>query len=212
MAQPARKPATYDALERIPEGVHAEVIGGEVFTFPGGLPRHGRSVAALGFLVGGPFDYDPQGPGGWWIIAEVDVELSPHDIVRPDLSGWRRARVPVFPQELPIRIVPDWICESTSPSNARHDRLTKSDLYARHGVPFYWIVDTGARMLEAFELQPGGGWLRTGAWGDGDLARIRPFDAVELDVGRLFPPPLEGELPKPTTVSEVLAAYEAGAL
>lgn len=26
------------------------------------------------------------------------------------------------------------------------------------------------------------------AKGDGDLARIEPFAAVELDVGRLFPP------------------------
>src|SRR5258706_15106403 len=106
MAQPARKPATYDALERIPEGVHAEVIGGEVFTFPGGLPRHGRSVAALGFLVGGPFDYDPQGPGGGGIIAEGDVAPSPHDILPPDLPGWRRARGPVFPQGVPVRRVP----------------------------------------------------------------------------------------------------------
>src|SRR5436190_19239347 len=100
MAQPARKPATYDALERLPEGVHAEVIGGEVFTFPSGLPRHGRSVGALGFLVGGPFDYDPQGPGGWGIIADVDVELRPHDSVRPARPGWPRRRGPGLPERL----------------------------------------------------------------------------------------------------------------
>src|SRR5947209_7536073 len=129
MAEPARKMATYGDLSRIPEGVHAEVIAGEVFTFPSALPRHGRSAAGVIHLIAGPFDFEPN-PGGWWIIPEVDVELSPHDIVRPDVSGWRRERVAAFPEELPIRIVPDWICEVISPSNARHDRLTKADLYA----------------------------------------------------------------------------------
>ena len=33
------------------------------------------------------------GPGGWWILLDVDVRLSPHDIVRPDVSGWRRERL-----------------------------------------------------------------------------------------------------------------------
>jgi Uma2 family endonuclease len=55
------------------------------------------------------------------------------------------------------------------------------------GVAFYWILDPAGRVLEAFEL-PGGGWLRIGAWIPGQSARIRPFEAVELEVGRLFPP------------------------
>ena len=36
---------------------------------------------------------------------------------------------------------------------------------------------------------------------------IDSMRANGVHVGRLFPPPLEGELPRPTTVSEVLAAY-----
>lgn len=31
--------------------------------------------------------------------------------------------------------------------------------------------------------------MRLGAWTDGDAARIAPFDAIELDIGSLFPPP-----------------------
>jgi hypothetical protein len=41
------------------------------------------------------------------------------------------------------------------------------------------------------------------------VVRIRPFEAVELDVGALFPPPEPGELVGPMTVSEALAAYGA---
>ena len=67
-------------------------------------------------------------------------------------------------------------------------RATVDDLLALPpGVAFYWILDPAGRVLEAFELR-GGGWLRIAAWTPGQSARIRPFEAVELEVGRLFPP------------------------
>jgi hypothetical protein len=208
MSAPARKLATYADLERYPEQVHAEIVSGDIYVVPSGLPRHGRSASGVIVSIAGPFDVDPKGPGGWWILTEIDVELTPHDIVRPDVSGWRRERVPFISDELPVRIRPDWICEVTSPSNVRHDRLTKASLYASQGVPFYWIVDPEARVLEAFELSDER-WLRLGAWSDGDTARIRPFDAVALDVGTLFFPPRPGEQITPLGVSEAAALYGA---
>ncbi|HEV8267448.1 MAG TPA: Uma2 family endonuclease [Thermoanaerobaculia bacterium] len=208
MAEADRKRATYADLTTFPESVHAEIVAGDIYVHPSGLPRHGHVTAAVSGMIGMPFSFDPKGPGGWWIVSDVDIALSTHDVVRPDLSGWRRARVPVFPRALPVSIVPDWVCEVLSPSNARYDRITKADLYARHAIPFYWIVDPAARVLEAFERQ-GAGWLRLGAWGDGDKVPIRPFDAVDLDVGRLFPPPEEGEIASPMSVSEAIAAYGA---
>ncbi|MBV9946700.1 MAG: Uma2 family endonuclease [Myxococcales bacterium] len=89
----------------------------------------------------------------------------------------------------PIDVVPDWIAEVVSPSNAAQDRVDKRHLYARHGVAFYWIVDPTSRTLEALRLDPGaGGWIEVGAYGEASIARIAPFDAIELEVGRLFPP------------------------
>lgn len=69
-----------------------------------------------------------------------------------------------------------------------HDRVYKMDLYARGGVAFYWILDPAERILEAFELRDGD-WTRIGSWAAGDIARVRPFEAVELEMDRLFPPP-----------------------
>jgi Uma2 family endonuclease len=83
--------------------------------------------------------------------------------------------------------VPDWICEILSPSNKWYDVVTKADLYLRFEVPFYWTVDPEKRVLQAFRFS-GGSWVVLGAFTDGDKARILPFDAVELDVTRLFPP------------------------
>ena len=65
--------------------------------------------------------------------------------------------------------------------------MAKAAGYLAAGVPYYWLVDVDARVIEALAARADA-WVRLGAWSDGDLARIPPFDAVEIDVGRLFPP------------------------
>ena len=188
---PARRLATWHDLLALAEDVPAEVIAGAVVTPPSPLPRHARAQRALGSFVGRPFDDDDGrgGPGGWWILLEVDVRLSPHDIVRPDLAGWRRERLPDPWDVRPIDVEPDWICEVVSQSNAAHDRVRKRELYARFGVAYYWLVDPDARTVEALRLESSlHAWVEVGAYDDTAIARIAPFDAIELEVGRLFPP------------------------
>ncbi|MCU0292907.1 MAG: Uma2 family endonuclease [Thermoanaerobaculaceae bacterium] len=187
MSESARKLATYADIAHLPEGTNVEVLDGEVVLTPRSVAAHGRAQMALSHGVGGPFDIDDD-PGGWWIVIEPEVELSRHDIYIPDLAGWRRSRVPVLPDTRPVRIVPDWVCEVTSPSTGRNDRVRKADGYLRGGVPHYWLVDLESRTLEAWEARDGA-WVRLGAWTEDDSARIPPFDAVELHIGRLFPPP-----------------------
>ena len=146
-------------------------------------------MRALGGAIGKPFDDDDGrgGPGGWWILLEVDVRLTEHDIVRPDLAGWRRDRLPAPWDTRPIDIVPDWICEILSPSNAAHDRVTKANLYAEHAVQHFWLLDPAERVLEAYQLS-NKVWTRVGSYDDTAKARIKPFEAIELEVGALFPP------------------------
>ncbi len=190
---PARKLATYEDLLALPEDVKAEILDGVVITQQSPLPRHSKVQGALRRFVGGPFDDDDGfgGPGGWWFLLEVDVRFAAHQIVRPDLAAWRRDRLPDPWDTRPIDTRPDWLCEILSPSNAAMDRVRKSRLYAEHGVPFYWIVDPAERTLEARRLVEGS-WLDVGTFDDTSVARIVPFEAIELDVGRLFPPPRTG--------------------
>ena len=105
----------------------------------------------------------------------------------PGSLGWRRERVRRS-RTRPITTVPDWIAEVLSPSDERRDRVHKAELYLTAGVPFYWIVDVGERTLEAYRSHQGA-WVRLGAWTDGDTPPIAPFEAIELDVGSLVPPP-----------------------
>jgi Uma2 family endonuclease len=197
MSSPAPRLATYDDLLSFPEDVRAEILAGEVVVSPSPLPRHSKVQRSIGRFIGGPFDDDDGhgGPGGWWIFVEVDVRLAVHDVVRPDLSGWRRERLPRPGNVRPIDVVPDWICEVISPSTAALDRVKKRALYARHGVGHYWMVDPEARTLEALELD-GARWLEVGAWDEDAVVRIAPFAELELEVGRLFlPREIEADLP-----------------
>lgn len=74
-----------------------------------------------------------------------------------------------------------------SPSNAAYDRVTKRRLYAEHGVPCYWIVDPEQGTLEALGLRDGA-WVDAGAYDETAIVRVPPFEAIELEVGRLFAP------------------------
>ena len=189
MSAPVARRATYQDLLAVPEDTRAEIIAGEIRVAPAPLPKHSRALRALGSYIGRPFDDDhgKGGPGGWWILVEVDVQLGEHDIVRPDVAGWRRERLPEPWDVRPIMTVPDWICEITSPSNVAHDRLVKAQLYAEHDVPHFWLLDPAERLLESFTLSARV-WTRTGCYGDDAIARVAPFEEVELDVGALFPP------------------------
>lgn len=195
MATPAPKLATYEDLLAQPEDARGEVLAGEIVTSPAPLPRHSKVQRAVGRFLGGPFDDDDGrgGPGGWWIFVEVDVALGRHDIVRPDLSGWRRDRLERPGAKRPIGVVPDWVCEIVSPATATRDRVTKRALYARSGVAHYWLIDPAARVLEALALRERT-WLEVGVYDDTAIARIAPFEAIELEVGRLFLPKDADEL------------------
>jgi Uma2 family endonuclease len=195
MSAPAPKLATYADLLKLSDDVRAEILAGQIVTSPASLPKHSKVQRALGHFIGGPYDDDHGhgGPGGWWIFVEVDVQLGPHDIVRPDLSGWRRERLPDPSNVRPIHVVPDWICEVLSPSTASRDRLVKRQLYAESGVRHYWIIDVEARILEVFELEARR-WALLGTYGDDTTARVPPFLEVELPVGRLFLPRSNPEL------------------
>ncbi|MDD9971786.1 MAG: hypothetical protein OXR73_36415 [Myxococcales bacterium] len=72
-----------------------------------------------------------------------------------------------------------------SPSSTAHDRVTKAQRN-RHDISHFWLVDPVQRILETFELT-GEPRTRIGS-SDDPVARIKPFDAIELRAGGLFPP------------------------
>lgn len=179
---PARKIPTLADLEALPPGIKGEIIEGVLYTMTRPRVRHQLVELAIGSVLRAPFGLGGGGgPGGWWIVPEPGIELPNTPEISPDLAGWRRERMPELPDDAPIRVVPDWVCEILSPSTQRHNLLVKKPYYARIGVAHHWLVDLASRTVTAYRLE-GGRWLEIGVFGDEREARIEPFDAVALDV------------------------------
>jgi Uma2 family endonuclease len=73
------------------------------------------------------------------INAPVDVQLSEHDIVQPDLVIITKARRHIMTPTR-VRGIPDLLVEILSPSNPNYDREVKRAVYLRSQVPEYWII------------------------------------------------------------------------
>ena len=186
MAARVRELATYEDLMKVPDTMVAELIDGELFTSPRPAGPHTNAASALGFFLGPPFHFGRGGPGGWWIFFEPELHFR-HNVLVPDLAGWRRERMPMFPQDHVFSIVPDWICEVVSPSSGRLDRLKKMPIYAREGVEYSWLIDPEQQTLEAGQRM-GDKWTVT-MYGETPLVRIPPFEEVEIDLNLIWGQP-----------------------
>lgn len=184
MTERAKKPATYEDLFNLPEHLVAEILDGELIVSPRPGPRHANTSSSLGGKLVPPFGHADGGPGGWWIIDEPELHLG-DDVIVPDLAGWRRERMPELPSGAYFDLVPEWVCEITSPSTARLDRMRKMPKYAQYGSRHIWMIDPTARSLDVFELV-NGRWTVAGIYGEDEKVHAVPFDAIEIDLAHLW--------------------------
>ncbi|MEN9798766.1 MAG: hypothetical protein RL653_2462 [Pseudomonadota bacterium] len=169
-----------------PEERRLEVIDGvaEEKAAPGFF--HGVMQAQVLFTLGRREGRSGRGgPSGWWIAAEVDIEFGPQDLVRPDIAGWKRERIPEPPHTRPLKLAPDWICEILSPANRKRDLVDKHNLYHRQGVSHYWQVDPEAQTLTVLGHEPDGYKVLLVASGPQPV-RAAPFEQLEFSVAELL--------------------------
>lgn len=162
----------------------AEILDGELYTSPRPAPRHAVASSGLGGDLVAPFDRGRGGPGGWWILDEPELHLGP-DVIVPDVAGWRRTRLTAIPESAFFTLAPDWVCETLSPSTERIDRGKKLAIYAREGLSHLWLVNPIAETLEAYRLEQGR-WLLLETYSGDVAARIEPFDAIAIELWRLW--------------------------
>lgn len=180
------KAATLADLLAIPEERRRhEIIEGVLVEKEAASGRHGGAQVRLSRRLG-PYDRRPGGrwPGGWWFATEVEIALSQTDVFRPDVTGWRRERLPALPAEVPITVRPDWICEILS-TNKRNDLIKKKRAYHRHEVGHYWLVDPVEETLAVYRWHRDG-FVEVLIADRGESVRAEPFDAIELRIGVLF--------------------------
>ena len=181
----ARRRATYQDVLDAPAHQVAEIVDGALHTHPRPAMLHALASSYLGDELVGPYGKGRGGPGGWWIVFEPELHLG-EDILVPDLAGWRRERMPEYPETAYVTLAPDWVCEVLSASTRRLDLQGKRPVCAREDVRHLWLVDPTDRTLEAFELRKGE-WVLIAAAKDDDPICIRPFDAIVFSLGDLWP-------------------------
>ncbi|MBM4364997.1 MAG: Uma2 family endonuclease [Deltaproteobacteria bacterium] len=184
----AHKLKDLDDLLALGEDARAELVNGDLCGIETSGEHSDAQAQMTGFLqphFGRPARRDDGPPGGWWIYVESTIAFSLRDVLRPDVAGWRRDRVPSRPTGFPVRELPDWVCEVLSPSTARRDLNEKRRVYHAAKVGHYWVIDLEKETLTALRWSLDG-YVIVAVHGPGELARIEPFEAMEFPVGVVF--------------------------
>ncbi len=172
---------TIDDFMKLPEGTLAELIDGEIFVMEPS-PRYGHQEVSANLFVAIRTYAAAKGVGKA-IAAPMDVHLPSGDVVEPDLVFVSTERIGIIKDW--IRGVPDLLVEIISPEGAARDRIVKRDLYARNGVPEYWIVEPRTRTIEVYRLA-GGAYPAPAVFEPGDAVSTPLLPGLALPVSALF--------------------------
>jgi len=148
---PASEPGPYRAADYLdlPEGERVELIRGRLIMSPCPTPLHQVILSVLDRT----FAKVEQQTGGLFLLSPMDVLLSDDTILQPDLLFVRKERRDIVTKH--VEGPCDLAVEILSPGTSRRDRTEKLDLYAKYGVPEYWIVDPDAQLFECLLLKNG---------------------------------------------------------
>ncbi len=147
-------PLTYADLERERESrdERLELIEGQIVVTPSPSTLHQVIQHRLAVCL----DQVVVKMGlGIVMSSPVDVFFGTHTVLQPDLIVLLRDRRPSFGTK-GIEGAPSLAIEIFSPSTGSRDRGQKRHLYARYGVPEYWLVHTVNRTVTIFsQLETG---------------------------------------------------------
>lgn len=131
--------------------IRHELIGGEHFVTPTPVTRHQQLVGRLSFEIE---SYLRAHPGiGQVFGVPLDVVLSPHDLVAPDLTFIANDQEEILTPKN-VQGAPALVIEVLSPSTRGRDTGIKRQLFDRSGVREYWIVDGTLNRIEVYRRGP----------------------------------------------------------
>ena len=129
-----------------PDGKRYQLLDGELIVAPSPITRHQTILFRLARAMHDAVNANQS--GRVW-VAPLDVVLSNHDVVQPDVLFVSNRRADIV-TEANVQGAPDLVVEILSPATAQHDREYKRTLYSRHGVREYWLVDPEEDAVEVW--------------------------------------------------------------
>ena len=136
-------------LEAMPDdGNRYEIIEGELFVSCSPGLTHQRVLGNILFLIRKYLENSSIGE----VITTPGLILTDYSGVIPDVVFFTNERRETIVSNERLTSAPDLVIEILSPGaeNTRRDRVAKLQLYAKHGVPEYWILDPSKRVLEVY--------------------------------------------------------------
>lgn len=143
-----KRKLTYQEYVCFPDdGKRHEIIDGDHYVNPAPSTYHQYVSRRLQFQLYALIELKEFGSV---IDAPVDVQLTPTDIVQPDIVVVLKQNRIITPTK--VKGSPEHLIEILSPSTASNDRTLKRALYERSGVGEYWIVDPFEQSLTQLVL------------------------------------------------------------
>ena len=173
---------TYEDYLTLPDdGKRYEIIDGGLAVTPSPATRHQTASRRIQHKLMSALEDTGR---GFVFDAPMDLILDKENVVQPDLVYISAENKKIIERKN-IQGVPDLLVEILSPSTRRRDVLVKSVLYARFGVPSYWIVDPEIDRIETFQLE-NGSYKPSGVFSAPEVMHPPEFPDVELPLDYVF--------------------------
>ncbi len=173
---------TYEEFAAITGDQPAELIDGEIYLMSGVNEPHQAIVGELHWQ----FKSFLRGKKCKVYFSPYDVRLSDEDerkiaILEPDLF------VVCDPKKLKRWFcdgAPDLVVEVLSPSTRGRDKVVKVNLYQRHGVREYWMVDPEIKAAEVLVMDNGQQSYKV--YSQNEKIKVSVLEDCEIDLSEVF--------------------------
>ena len=147
-----KKTYTYKDYAQLPENAPYELINGQLVEEPAPTYNHQKVSKNLFVLLHNHAEVRNQ--TGEVLYAPLDVYLEATELFQPDLVYIANDQKHIIKNDK-IEGAPYIVFEILSPSTAYYDLRHKKDIYAKHGVKEYWIIDPMDQSIEVYEQNNG---------------------------------------------------------
>ena len=172
---------TYEDYRAAPADNRYELLDGALIMVPAPNTKHQRVSRELSTRLDRFINDQALGE---LFYAPCDVLLSETVVVQPDLLFVSREREHTITAEN-VRGAPDLVIEILSPATADKDRGVKREIYGRHGVTEYWLVDPVAETVQ-IHRQLAGVLVPSVTFGRKQTLRSPLFVRLELRLDDIF--------------------------
>ncbi|MFD0673753.1 Uma2 family endonuclease [Cohnella sp. GCM10027633] len=175
------QPVTYEAYASLPDdGRRYEVLDGALEAMSPSPTANHQSVSMdlVLRLQRCKSDY-------FILAAPLDVILSRTNVLQPDLLLIHRSRADIVTKR-GVEGAPDLVVEILSPSSRARDKVRKMKIYAKHGVPEYWVIEIDSRTLERYVLAATGYYELTELFESGDTVSSDKLPCASFPLDDLF--------------------------